>query len=288
MNGGKVSSSSAPQQNVLRNFRQWICVLGRAPRASVPPPSAKSIAAVIVMLIAVGRLHVPRRHRGQRLGAHLAAVVRGCVRADYRSRPGRLVPVSVRLRSALSRRRDVAAADTPDAGRAGDAHGAVRVSVSGDRPAGAVRHHRQAPDRPRAALCRQSRRPLHLSAVRLGARICQHAVRPRHDGGVGGDRDRRAVAEEPRRDVALRARHHVQPRRRAGAPSERCHRRRGGRCRSARFGCGAPSRRAGCCFPRSICGPFRGLRCSGSRRRCTKFCAKSLEFRRVEPGRDGL
>jgi membrane-associated phospholipid phosphatase len=52
VNGGKVSSSSAPQQTVLRNFRQWICVLGRAPRARVPPPSAKAIAAVIVMLIA--------------------------------------------------------------------------------------------------------------------------------------------------------------------------------------------------------------------------------------------
>jgi len=53
VNGGKVSSSSAPQQNVLTNFRQWICVLGRAPRARVPPQSAKSIAAVVVMLIAV-------------------------------------------------------------------------------------------------------------------------------------------------------------------------------------------------------------------------------------------
>jgi membrane-associated phospholipid phosphatase len=37
---------------VLRNFRQWICVLGRAPRASVPPPSAGAITAVIVLLIA--------------------------------------------------------------------------------------------------------------------------------------------------------------------------------------------------------------------------------------------
>jgi len=52
VNGGKVLSSSTPQQNVLRNFRQWICVLGRAPRASVPPLSAGAIAAIIVMLIA--------------------------------------------------------------------------------------------------------------------------------------------------------------------------------------------------------------------------------------------
>ena len=52
MNGGKVLASSAPRQNVLRNFRQWICVLARTPRASVPPPSAGAIAAVIVMLIA--------------------------------------------------------------------------------------------------------------------------------------------------------------------------------------------------------------------------------------------
>ncbi len=49
---GKVLSSSAPRQNVLRNFRQWICVLMRAPRASAPPPSAGAIAATIVMLIA--------------------------------------------------------------------------------------------------------------------------------------------------------------------------------------------------------------------------------------------
>jgi membrane-associated phospholipid phosphatase len=52
VNGGKVLAWSAPRQNMLRNFRQWICVLARAPRASVPPPSAGAIAAVIVMLIA--------------------------------------------------------------------------------------------------------------------------------------------------------------------------------------------------------------------------------------------
>jgi len=52
VNGGKVLASSAPRQDMLRNFRQWICVLARAPRASVPPPSAAMIAAIVVMLIA--------------------------------------------------------------------------------------------------------------------------------------------------------------------------------------------------------------------------------------------
>jgi membrane-associated phospholipid phosphatase len=52
VNGGKVLSSSAPWQNVLRNFRQWICVLARAPRASLPPPSAGAITAIVAMLIA--------------------------------------------------------------------------------------------------------------------------------------------------------------------------------------------------------------------------------------------
>ena len=52
MNGGKVLSSSALQQNVLRNFRQWLCVLVRAPRASPPPLSASAITAIIAMLIA--------------------------------------------------------------------------------------------------------------------------------------------------------------------------------------------------------------------------------------------
>jgi membrane-associated phospholipid phosphatase len=52
VNGDEVLSPSTPQQNVLRNFRQWICVLVRAPRASVPPPSASAITAVIVLLIA--------------------------------------------------------------------------------------------------------------------------------------------------------------------------------------------------------------------------------------------
>jgi membrane-associated phospholipid phosphatase len=52
VNGGKVLSPSTPQQNVLRNFRQWICVLVRAPRASVPPPSAGAITAIIVILLA--------------------------------------------------------------------------------------------------------------------------------------------------------------------------------------------------------------------------------------------
>jgi membrane-associated phospholipid phosphatase len=52
VNGGKVLASFAPRQNVLRNFRQWICVLTRAPRASVPPPSKGAIAAIVVMLIA--------------------------------------------------------------------------------------------------------------------------------------------------------------------------------------------------------------------------------------------
>lgn len=52
MNGSKALSSSTPRQNVLRNFRQWIWVLGRAPRVSVPEPSAGAVAAIIVMLIA--------------------------------------------------------------------------------------------------------------------------------------------------------------------------------------------------------------------------------------------
>jgi membrane-associated phospholipid phosphatase len=52
VNGGKVLSSSALQQNVLRNFRQWLCVLVRAPRASPPPLSASAITAIIAMLIA--------------------------------------------------------------------------------------------------------------------------------------------------------------------------------------------------------------------------------------------
>src|ERR1700734_1543541 len=73
------------------------------------------------------RLHVPHRHRGKRLGAHSAAVVRRYFRADHRSRPGRLVPVSVRFHPIVSRCRDVAAADAPDAGRAGHAHPAVRI-----------------------------------------------------------------------------------------------------------------------------------------------------------------
>jgi membrane-associated phospholipid phosphatase len=52
VNGGKVLASSMLLQNVLRNFRQWICVLVRAPRASVPPPSASVIMAVVALLIA--------------------------------------------------------------------------------------------------------------------------------------------------------------------------------------------------------------------------------------------
>jgi membrane-associated phospholipid phosphatase len=52
VNGGKVLASSAPQQNVLRNFRQWICVLVRPPRASVPRPSAGAYVAIIVLAAA--------------------------------------------------------------------------------------------------------------------------------------------------------------------------------------------------------------------------------------------
>ncbi|HLN38404.1 MAG TPA: phosphatase PAP2 family protein [Xanthobacteraceae bacterium] len=52
MNGGKVLASPAPRQNVLRNFRQWICVLVRPARARVPAPSTGTIAAGFVMLAA--------------------------------------------------------------------------------------------------------------------------------------------------------------------------------------------------------------------------------------------
>jgi undecaprenyl-diphosphatase len=52
VNGGKVFASSAPRQSVLRNFRQWICILARPARARVPPPSTGAIAALIVMLAA--------------------------------------------------------------------------------------------------------------------------------------------------------------------------------------------------------------------------------------------
>jgi len=52
VNGGKVLASPAPRQNVLRNFRQWICVLVRPARARVPAPSTGTIAAGFVMLAA--------------------------------------------------------------------------------------------------------------------------------------------------------------------------------------------------------------------------------------------
>ena len=61
--------------------------------------------------------------------------------------------------------------------------------------------------------------------------LCQHAVRAFHDGGGGRGRDRRDLAPLPRRHVALRAVHHVQPSRCACAPSERRDRWRAGRRR---------------------------------------------------------
>ena len=52
MNGGKVLSAFTPQRNVLRNFRQWCCVLGRAARTRLPPPPAGAYAAIIVLVVA--------------------------------------------------------------------------------------------------------------------------------------------------------------------------------------------------------------------------------------------
>ena len=76
------------------------------------------------------------------------------------------------------------------------ARGALRLSVSRDRPARPVRHHRQAPDRPRAALRRRLRRSVCLPAVHLAAGICEHAVRPFDHGGRGRGRDRRGLAAQ--------------------------------------------------------------------------------------------
>ena len=55
--------------------------------------------------------------------------------------------------------------------------------------------------------------PFALYAVHLASRIRQHAVGPRDNRGSGGDCDRRHLAAAARRDVALRADHHADPRR---------------------------------------------------------------------------
>jgi membrane-associated phospholipid phosphatase len=52
VNGGKALSAFTPQRNVLRNFRQWCCVLGRAARTRLPPPPAGAYAAIIVLVVA--------------------------------------------------------------------------------------------------------------------------------------------------------------------------------------------------------------------------------------------
>ncbi len=100
------------------------------------------------------------------------------------------------------------------------------------RRARPVRHHHQAPDRPRAPLCRQPRRSVRLYAVHLAVGICQYAVRPFRECRGGRHRDRGAVAEDAAGHVAFCASHHVQPRRRARPSSERCHCRRS--CRDRR------------------------------------------------------
>ncbi len=134
------------------------------------------------------------RRLGDQGGAAPADVADDRLRRIDRLRQIRLVPDSDRRRAARDCRARVARASPHVASGACSHLGADRLRVSGDRRARPCRHHREAPDRSRASAGRCRRRPIPLSAVRLGRRICEPAVRTCHHRVRSGARDRRDVA----------------------------------------------------------------------------------------------
>ena len=111
--------------------------------------------------------------RGQRLGANLAAMVRRCVRADYRSRLSGWFPYPFGFILSCLAAVSTVALDALTQGVLAMSAACPIFSLL-NRRAGTVRHYRQV-DLPGAAL---SAVPMISSSivVCLGAGICQHAV----------------------------------------------------------------------------------------------------------------
>ncbi len=169
-------------RNTAKNLERWTL-------AVAAPPPAGDVAAAHARGRRLGRhprgcrdFDVCPRHRGEHWANHEPLWFRDTFEkiTDFGLSGWFLFPfgfVLLGLAAAISPAlsRDVAR-------RAHRARRPLRLSVSGDRRARAVRHHRQAPDRPRAALCRQFRRSVRLSAVHLAVRntpACRRAMRRR-------------------------------------------------------------------------------------------------------------
>ena len=123
-------------------------------------------------------LDVLFRYDGDRLGAAAAALGQPDRRRDNQSRPLRRVPLSARYHPPHSRCAYHADPVAHGAGCAGVSRRPVRFPVPGDRRAGPVRDHRQAPDRPGAALCRRPRRSIRYMPFSGGPNTpaCRRAI----------------------------------------------------------------------------------------------------------------
>ena len=178
---GKRARRRPALRRIAANLAAWLALLGRPRRfkASRLLPPRRRLALGALAGIAAGR--VLRCSCSTRAGVdvrpHAAALGGRDIQRDHRLRQVRLVPHS-------DRRPDRARRDAVDAGgrahhqsRARQPDRAARLSVPRDRDARPVRHHRQAPDRPRASL---RTRAVRLCAVVVAARrtpACRRGMR---------------------------------------------------------------------------------------------------------------
>src|SRR3984885_5396689 len=233
---------SAPVLRVPANLTRWIGVMVRPPRARPPRVSPRALAlfgiafaVMIASMFLFDTKAIELARRGPLWLHDFADVITNYGRSSTFLYPFGIVLLllAAALSPALSRMSQgvLAALAVP------------------------VRDHRQAPHRPRPALCRHARRSIRLHAVHLEAGIRQHALRPRDDSGGRGDCDRRGVAAAAAGDVALCPGHQGEPHSDFRASSERRARRRGGR-RGRRLD-GAPLVRGA--PPRILAGGFAAL-----------------------------
>ena len=232
-------------QRIPANLVHWILVLGRPPRARPPGWSMGAVVAAFAIVVVVVASMFFVDTTAIDWARHLPHWVNQTAE-NHQSRPLRRVSLSARFHPPRSRGDHHADPVAHGPGCAGVSRRPLRLLVRGDRPAQPVRDHHQAPDRPGAPLCRGPRRSIRVSAVRVEARIRQHAIGTRDNRGGGGHRDRRDLAAAASGDVALRADHHAQPHPHLRPPSQRRDRRRAGGRRRRAIGaplvCGAQSR----------------------------------------------
>ena len=270
VNSAQVKSEALPSR-IVANFALAVVALARPPRAKLPAPPRRAVAAVLLTCMAI----IASMFLLDRTASDWARHCRGWFIEAFEQITDFGLSGWFLFRSASSfsvsrrsRRPPRPALRKGVLAALGARFGFLFVAIGAARP---VRDHRQAPDRPRAPLCRRLRQSVLCTSRSSGSRptpACRPATRQRRPR----PRSRSArVWPRARPLMWLYALiDHVQPRRRRRPSSERRDRRRAGRC-GRRAAVAPPLCRAAACVfaarSAAVSGPsWRRLKAAARRR----------------------